>query len=136
MSCPEAQAETEEASGGFSPIVKAFGECLLPAKQSGQFQPHFPRETLVKGQVGIWALLCWNAVLDVRRAFLTLFHSPAPQLIHFFMMQSQPRELVWVPCVVVFNAMQTYVMLLGVQLLPAKPDLWGGALGQPQSEKW
>lgn len=31
----------------FFPIIKAFGECLLPAKQSGKFQPRIPRATLV-----------------------------------------------------------------------------------------
>lgn len=37
LCCPEGQAETEEASGERSSVVKAFGECLLPAKQPGQF---------------------------------------------------------------------------------------------------
>lgn len=37
--CPEGQAETEEASGGFSPVVKAFGECFLPAKEPGHSVP-------------------------------------------------------------------------------------------------
>lgn len=37
LSCLKGQAETEEASGRFSPVVKAFGECLLPAKQPGPF---------------------------------------------------------------------------------------------------
>lgn len=82
----------------------------------------------MKGQVGIWALLCWNAVFGVRRAFFTLFHSPAPELIYLFVMQSQPRELVWVPRVVVFSAMQTYVMLLGIQLLPHNL-IWGRGTG-------
>lgn len=79
LSCLQGEAETEEASGGFSPVVKAFGECLLPAKQPGQYQAHFPRAALVRGRtVEIWAFLSWNAVLEVGRAFLTLFHSPAP----------------------------------------------------------
>lgn len=37
LCCPEGQAETEEASGERSSVVKAFGECLLPAKEPGQF---------------------------------------------------------------------------------------------------
>lgn len=69
-------------------MVKAFGECLLPAKQPGQFQPHFPKTALVRGQmVGIWALLSQNSVLGARRVFLTPFHSSAPQQMHFFMMK-------------------------------------------------
>ena len=51
--------------------------------------PTLPGATLVRGQkVGIWALPSWNAVLGVRRVFLTLFHSPAPGLTPLFMMQT------------------------------------------------
>lgn len=33
LNCPKAQAETEEASGGFFPIVKAFGVYFMPVRQ-------------------------------------------------------------------------------------------------------
>lgn len=71
-----------------------------------------------KPELGHFSL---NALLGLRRAFLTFFDSPASWLTDFFIMQTKSAWRAGLhPLNVGVGAMQIHVVLPGVQLLPSR----------------
>jgi hypothetical protein len=89
----EAQAALkEEASGEFSPVIKAFGEGLLPDKHPEQFQPHSQRSFGKKPDsynLGTSLLECCDWGKEALPHLLSFSSSRTDAFLH--------DELVWVP---------------------------------------